>query len=98
MVGLKRRWVGISLQPTIFQRNGGFRYRSTHPTVTFYNAYCFSVSVNELVYNPTLVLYFLKHFQRYCQFPQQMLDDNLAMDLGKLKKSLVKIRLYHTSV
>jgi len=51
---------------------------------TFYNAYCFSVSVNELVYNPTLVLYFLKHFQRYCQFPQQMLDDNLAMDLGKL--------------
>jgi hypothetical protein len=51
---------------------------------TFYNGYCFSVSVNELVYNPTLALYFLKHFQRYCQFPQQMLDDNLAMDLSKL--------------
>ncbi|MDM8557526.1 AAA family ATPase [Candidatus Parabeggiatoa sp. HSG14] len=51
---------------------------------TFHNGYCFSVSVNELVYNPTLVLYFLKHLQRYCQFPQQMLDDNLAMDLGKL--------------
>ena len=52
--------------------------------LTFYNGYCFSKSVNELVYNPTLALYFLKHFQHYCQFPHQMLDDNLAMDLGKL--------------
>ena len=51
---------------------------------TFYNGSCFSESVTELVYNPTLVLYFLKHFQHYCQFPHQMLDDNLAMDLGKL--------------
>ncbi|MDM8561684.1 AAA family ATPase, partial [Candidatus Parabeggiatoa sp. HSG14] len=49
---------------------------------TFYNGYCFSVNVNELVYNPTLVLYFLKYFQRYAQFPRQMLDDNLAMDLN----------------
>jgi hypothetical protein len=52
--------------------------------LTFYNGYCFSESVNELVYNPTLALYFLKHFQHYCQFPRQMLDDNLAMDLSKL--------------
>jgi len=52
--------------------------------LTFYNGYCFSKNVNELVYNPTLALYFLKHFQHYCQFPHQMLDDNLAMDLGKL--------------
>jgi len=51
---------------------------------TFYNGSCFSESVTELVYNPTLVLYFLKHFQHYCQFPHQMLDDNLAMDLSKL--------------
>ncbi|MDM8557320.1 AAA family ATPase [Candidatus Parabeggiatoa sp. HSG14] len=51
---------------------------------TFYNGYCFSVNINELVYNPTLVLYFLKYFQDDCQFPSQMLDDNLAMDLGKL--------------
>jgi len=51
---------------------------------TFYNGYCFSESVNERVYNPTLALYFLKHFQNHCQFPRQMLDDNLAMDLNKL--------------
>ncbi|MDM8563445.1 AAA family ATPase, partial [Candidatus Marithioploca araucensis] len=50
----------------------------------FYNAYCFSDMDNELIYNPTLTLYFLKHLQQHCQFPRQMLDDNLTMDLNKL--------------
>jgi len=51
---------------------------------SFYNGYCFSETINEPVYNPTLALYFLKHFQQNCQFPRLMLDNNLAMDRGKL--------------
>jgi len=51
---------------------------------TFYNAYCFSERASEGVYNPTLALYFLKHFQQDCQFPRQMLDSNLKLDLNKL--------------
>jgi len=51
---------------------------------TFYNGYCFSSLSTDLVYNPTLTLYFLNLFQRRCQFPSQLLDDNLAMDRGKL--------------
>ncbi len=50
----------------------------------FYNGYSFSELVNELIYNPTSTLYFLKHFQHYCRFPRLMLDNNLATDLGKL--------------
>ena len=52
----------------------------------FYNGYSFSVDkpTNELVYNPTLALYFLKHYQRHCRPPHNMLDDNLAMDHTKL--------------
>ncbi|OAD20911.1 hypothetical protein THIOM_003351, partial [Candidatus Thiomargarita nelsonii] len=50
----------------------------------FYNGYCFSERVNEFIYNPTLVLYFLKYFQQECQFPRLMLDNNLAIDRGKL--------------
>ena len=54
----------------------------------FYNGYCFNHHhhrvANELVYNPTLALYFLKHYQRYCYPPLNMLDDNLAMDHSKL--------------
>ncbi len=50
----------------------------------FYDGYCFSDMSAQTIYNPTLALYFLKHFQQYCQFPHQMLDDNLSMDRGKL--------------
>ncbi len=51
---------------------------------TFYDGYRFSQSAQELVYNPTLALYFLKYFLADCQFPSQLLDNNLAMDRGKL--------------
>jgi hypothetical protein len=51
---------------------------------TFYNGYCFSYGNESLVYNPTLALYFIKNFQETCQHPRQMLDENLAMDRGKL--------------
>ncbi len=51
---------------------------------TFYNGYRFSKSKPKLIYNPTLALYFLKEFQQDCQFPDDLLDDNLAMDRGKL--------------
>ena len=54
----------------------------------FYDGYSFNYYHNstsqELVYNPTLVLYFLKHYQRHCDPPLNMLDDNLAMDHSKL--------------
>jgi hypothetical protein len=50
----------------------------------FYNAYNFSDMNDELIYNPTLALYFLKNLQESGKFPNQMLDDNLTMDLNKL--------------
>ncbi|KHD08257.1 hypothetical protein PN36_29895 [Candidatus Thiomargarita nelsonii] len=54
---------------------------------TFYDGYCFSDRTDELIYNPTLTLYFLKFFQRYCQYPRRMLDGNL----GIRKKSLISL-------
>jgi len=51
---------------------------------TFYNGYRFSSKSTDLVYNPTLAWYFLRIFQRRCEFPEQLLDNNLAMDKGKL--------------
>jgi len=51
---------------------------------TFYNGYCFSYKADGYVYNPTLVLYFLKYLQRECEYPPEMLDHNLAMDRSKL--------------
>jgi hypothetical protein len=51
---------------------------------TFYNGYCFSETGGERLYNPTLSLYFLKALQTKGRYPQEMLDENLAMDRGKL--------------
>ncbi len=51
---------------------------------TFYDGYRFSQSASQWVYNPTLALYFMKYFLADCQFPSQLLDNNLAMDRGKL--------------
>nr|VFK23941.1 MAG: PD-(D/E)XK nuclease superfamily protein [Candidatus Kentron sp. MB]VFK35995.1 MAG: PD-(D/E)XK nuclease superfamily protein [Candidatus Kentron sp. MB]VFK77589.1 MAG: PD-(D/E)XK nuclease superfamily protein [Candidatus Kentron sp. MB] len=51
---------------------------------TFYNGYRFSSRTEELVYNPTLAMYFLKAFQRDCRYPDRILDSNLAMDRGKM--------------
>ncbi len=51
---------------------------------TFYNGYCFNYRQNTFIYNPTLALYFMEYFQRTCQYPEDMLDSNLAMDRGKI--------------
>ena len=51
---------------------------------TFYNGYCFSLRTEKRIYNPTLVLYFLKAFQRDCEYPRKLLDSNMAMDRSKI--------------
>ncbi len=50
----------------------------------YYNGYRFAEGQADLIYNPTLTLYFLQHFQKHCRAPKEMLDDNLAMDPSKL--------------
>jgi len=51
---------------------------------TFYNGYRFSEDASESLYNPTLSLYFLKTLARDGRYPRRILDENLAMDRGKL--------------
>lgn len=66
----------------------GFAPEKTAEAMTmmrlFYNGYAFSTKATELVYNPTLVLYFLKTLQRTCDYPEEILDDNLAMDRNRI--------------
>ena len=51
---------------------------------TWYNGHRFARDEAELLYNPTNVLYFLKHLQRYGEPPEQLHDENLRTDRGKL--------------
>jgi hypothetical protein len=50
----------------------------------FYNGSRFTFGEAPLIYNPTLVFYFLDEFQQECHYPDKMLDGNLAPDYGKL--------------
>ena len=52
---------------------------------TFYNGYRFSTKAQQAMYNPTLSLYFLEQLYTTGEYPEQMLDDNLAMDRAKLR-------------
>ncbi len=51
----------------------------------FYNGYRFTAQREERVYNPTLALYFLKRLAEDGVFPEQLLDDNLAMDRNRIQ-------------
>jgi hypothetical protein len=50
----------------------------------FYDGYSFTYDEGNTLYNPTMALYFMDHFQRRCQYPRRILDSNLAMDRGKI--------------
>ena len=52
----------------------------------FYNGYRFCYdTTQEKIYNPTLCFYYLRHLQKNCEAPPQILDGNLAMDANKIR-------------
>ncbi|OQX14321.1 MAG: AAA family ATPase [Thiothrix lacustris] len=52
----------------------------------FYNGYRFCSNLNHpSVYNPILCFHFLRHYQRHCTAPRQMLDGNLMMDAARIR-------------
>jgi len=50
----------------------------------FYNGYRFCKKDEPHMYNATLAVYFLRHFAENGTFPENMLDENLAMDSNKI--------------
>ncbi len=51
---------------------------------TWYNGYRFAEDRDELIYNPTNALYFLKRLCRNGKPPRRLHDENLRTDRGKL--------------
>ncbi|MCP4354885.1 MAG: ATP-binding protein [Proteobacteria bacterium] len=55
----------------------------------WYGHYCFSAkSVNEM-FNPDMVLYFIKNFLELGEYPDNLIDQNVRIDYGKLRHLLV---------
>jgi hypothetical protein len=68
----------------VAQPHGGDPAEALTQMRLYYNGYRFTSAEVNLMYNPTLALYFLKHYQANGVAPENMLDSNLAMDRGKL--------------
>jgi len=78
---------GYGLDRAFITADCEFPYQKTDKALAvmriFYNGYCFAYKKEALVYNPTLALYFMEYFQEYCEYPDEMLDENMAMERGK---------------
>ena len=52
----------------------------------WYDGYLFSENGKNSLYNPDMVLYFAKHYLLYKKYPNDLLDENIASDYGKMRK------------
>ncbi|MBV7331701.1 ATP-binding protein [Chloroflexi bacterium TSY] len=53
----------------------------------WYNGYLFNGKEQIRLYNPDMVLYFVKELGRYGAYPAELLDTNIASDYGKLRQT-----------
>lgn len=51
----------------------------------WYNGYRFHPNCKERIYNPDMILYFATAFARKGNYPDQMIDTNIASDYGKIQ-------------
>jgi hypothetical protein len=58
----------------------------------YYNGYKFNANAENTLYNPDMVLYFLDNFMTYQTFPDEMLDENITPDYGKLKMIFERLK------
>ena len=86
LCGFTDEEVGGLLEKIAAERGGDVSVDEAKEVLrTWYNGYRFAAEAAAEIYNPTLVLYFLKHLQRKGTYPRQMLDTNLAADENKLR-------------
>ena len=55
----------------------------------YYDGYRFSTQAEERLYNPDMVLYFLRRLRPPDRYPEELLDYNVRMDYGRLRSLLV---------
>ena len=51
-----------------------------------YNGYLFNIDGIERVYNPDMILHFFSQYQRNGRYPQNLIDDNVKTDYGRLHR------------
>ncbi|MEN0047043.1 MAG: AAA family ATPase, partial [Bacteroidota bacterium] len=54
---------------------------------SWYNGYKFNVKSEKSVYNSNMVLYFAAHYDEFKEYPEELLDPNIASDYNKIRSS-----------
>jgi len=55
----------------------------------WYDHYCFSKDGTETLFNSDTTLYFIQHLLDYGKYPDDMVDENVKIDYGKLRHLIV---------
>lgn len=55
-----------------------------------YNGYLFAEKAEKHLFNSDMILYYLKYYIEHGEGPDELIDENIASDYGKLGKMFVK--------
>ena len=53
---------------------------------SWYNGYLFNEDAQNRLYNPDMVLYFVKEYDTLKRYPRTLLDTNISSDYGKIRR------------
>ena len=64
-----------------------------------YDGYLFNKNSNDRVFNATLVMYFMKEYNRFLEVPNSLLDTNIAFNYGKIGNLLrLQNNMFYTEI
>ncbi|RKZ75771.1 MAG: AAA family ATPase, partial [Gammaproteobacteria bacterium] len=86
MMGFTESEVGTLLKKTAPELSKEEHQRVLDDLKKWYNGYLFAPDAEFRLYNPDMVLYFLKEFAYKNTYPRTLIDLNIASDYGKLRR------------
>ncbi len=86
MMGFTESEVGTLLKKTAPELSKEEHQRVLDDLKKWYNGYLFAPDAESRLYNPDMVLYFLKEFAYKNTYPRTLIDLNIASDYGKLRR------------
>ena len=86
MMGFTESEVGTLLKKTAPQLSKEEHQWVLDDLKKWYNGYLFAPDAESRLYNPDMVLYFLKEFAYKNTYPRTLIDLNIASDYGKIRR------------
>ncbi len=80
----------LSMPPDRYTKASHFSTETLLDLMTeWYDQYRFSADAEATLFNPDMVLYFVKNLLELGKYPREMIDQNVRIDYGKLRHLLV---------